>query len=60
MLNPFITKKLFQGVVLELRAIITSYCQDFFVKLALCLLGKINEGDLRLVLGFEEEDPCIS
>ena len=60
MLNPFITKKFFQGVVLELRAIITSCCQDFFVKLALSLLGKINEGDLRLVLGLEEEDPCIS
>ena len=59
MLNPFITKKFFQAVVLELRAIITSYCQDLFVKLALCLLGKINKGDLRLVLGFEEEDPCI-
>ena len=53
MLNPFITKKSFQGVVLELIAIVTSYCQDFFVKLALCLLGKINEGDLRLVLGLE-------
>ena len=50
----------FQGIVLELRAIVTSYCQDLFVKLALCLLGKINEGDLHLVLGFEEEDPCIS
>ena len=59
MLNPFITKELFQGVVLELGSIITSYCQNFFVKLALCLLGKVNEGDLRLVLGFEEEDPCI-
>ena len=60
MLNPLVTMKLFQGVVLELGSIITSYCQDFFVKLALCLLGKINEGDLRLVLGLEEEDPCIS
>ena len=59
MLNPFITKKFFQGVVLELGAIITSCCQDLFVKLALCLLGKINKRDLRLVLGFEEEDPCI-
>ena len=52
--NPFITKEFFQGIVLELRAIVTSYCQDLFVKLALCLLGKINEGDLRLVLGLEE------
>ena len=60
MFNPFITKKSFQGVVLELGAIITSYCQDLFVKLALCLLGKINEGDLRLVLGFEEKHPCVS
>ena len=59
MLNPFITKKFFRGIVLELRAIATSYCQDFFVKLALCLLGKINEGDLRFVLGLEEVHPCI-
>ena len=54
MLNPFITKEFFQGIVLELRAIVTSYCPDFFVKLALGLLGKINEGDLRFVLGLEE------
>ena len=60
MFNPFITKEFFQGIVLELRAIVTSYCQDFFVKLALGLLGKINEGDLRLVLGLEETHPCIS
>ena len=60
MLNPFITKKFFQGIVLELRAIVTPYCLDFSVKLALGLLGKINEGDLRFVLGLEEEHPCIS
>ena len=60
MLNPFITKKFFQSVVLELRSIISPYCQDVFIKLALFLLGKINEGDIRLVLGLEEEDPCIS
>ena len=60
MFNPFITKKSFQGVILELGTIITSYCHDFFVKLALCLLGKINEGDLRLVLGLEEKHPCVS
>ena len=60
MFNSLITKKFFQGVVLELGAVITSYCQDFFVKLALGLLGKINEGDLRLVLGLEKECPCVS
>ena len=60
MLNPFITKKSFQGVILELGTIITSYCHDLFVKLALCLLGKINEGDLRLVFGLEEKHPCVS
>ena len=60
MLNPLVTMKLFQGVVLELGSIITSYCQDFFVKLALSLLGKINESNLRLVLGLEEEHPCVS
>lgn len=60
MLNALITKKLFQGVVLELGAIVVSYCQDLFIKLSLSLLGKINEGDFRLVLGLEEEHPCVS
>ena len=28
MLDPYITKKLMQGVVLELGAVVTPYCQD--------------------------------
>src|SRR3954471_8187952 len=53
-LNPLITQEFLQGVVLELRAIVTSYCQDSHVIFPLGLLVKVNEGGLRLVLGLEE------
>ena len=60
MLNPLITQEFFQGVVLELGAIVTSYCQDFFVEFSLSMFGKINDGGLRLILGLEEEHPRVS
>src|ERR1041384_1735705 len=60
MLNPLITQEFFQGVVLELGAIVTSYCQDSHVVFSLGLLGKVDEGGLRLILGLEEEHPRVS
>ena len=38
MLDPLITKKLIQGVVLELGAIVTSYCQDLCIVLTLSFI----------------------
>ena len=60
MLDPLITQEFFQGLVLELRSIVTSYCQDSLVVFPLGLLSKINERGLRIVLGLEEEQPRVS
>ena len=50
MLDPLITKKLIQGVVLELGAVVTSYCQDLCIVLALSFICKVNDGLLGLTL----------
>ena len=54
MLDPLITKKLIQGVVLELGAVVTSYCQDLCIMLALSFICKVNYGLLGLALPLEE------
>ena len=59
MLDPLITKKLIQGVVLELGAVVTSYCQDLCIVLTLCFICKVNDGLLDVALPFEEIYPSI-
>ena len=59
MSDPLITKKLIQGVVLELGAVVTSYCQDLCIVLTLGLICKINDGLLGLALPLEEIYPCV-
>ena len=60
MLDPLITKKLIQGVVLELGAIVTSYCQDLCIMLALSFICKVDDGLLSLTLPLEEVYPSVS
>jgi hypothetical protein len=60
MSNPLITKKSIQGVVLELGAIVTSYCQYILPILTFNFFGKVDDGLLSLTLVFKEIDPCIS
>ena len=60
MLDPLIAKKLIQGVVLELGAIVTSYCQDLCIVLTLCFICKVNDGLLGLTLPLEEIYPSVS
>jgi hypothetical protein len=57
---PFITKKVIECVVLELGAIVTSYCQYSEVVLTLHLGGKVDEDLLSLILLLEKENPSIS
>ena len=60
MLDPLITKKLIQGVVLELGAVVTSYCQDLCIVLTLSFICKVDDGLLGLALPLEEIYPkCI-
>ena len=59
MLDPLITKKLIQGVVLELRVVVTSYHQDLCIMLALSFICKINDGLLGLTLPLEELHPSV-
>ena len=54
MLDPLITKKLIQGVVLELDAVVTSYCQDLCIMLTLSFICKVDDGLLSLTLPLEE------
>src|SRR3954467_298208 len=54
MLDPLITKKLIQAVVLELGAVVTSYRQDLCIVLALSFICKINDCLLGLTLALEE------
>ena len=54
MLDPLITKKLIQGVVLELGAVVTSYCQDLCIMLTLSFICKVDDGLLSLTLPLEE------
>ena len=60
MLDPLITKKLIQGVVLELGAVVTSYCQDLCIVLTLSFICKVNDGLLGLALPLEEIYPSVS
>jgi hypothetical protein len=46
--NSLFTKKLIQGVVLELRGIVTSYSKNGEVVLTLNLIGKVDETLLSL------------
>jgi hypothetical protein len=50
MANPLITKKIIQGVVLELGAIATSDHQYVFTILMLHFIGEIFDGLLGLML----------
>ena len=59
MLDPLITKKLIQGVVLELGAIVTSYCQDLCIVLTLSFICKVDDGLLSLTLPLEEKYPSV-
>ena len=60
MLDPFITKKLIQGVVLELSAVVTSYCQDLRIMLTVSFICKVDDGLLGLTLPLEEVYPSVS
>ena len=60
MLDPLITKKLIQGVVLELGAVVTSYCQDLCIVLTLSFIYKVDDGLLSLTLPLEEVYPSVS
>jgi len=51
---PLFTKKIIQGVVLELGAVVASYCKDRKVVLTLNLIGKVDEVLLSLTLRLEE------
>ena len=60
MLDPLILDKILHGVVLELGAVVGSYCLDFSTILALSLLGEDDEGLVGLILRLKEKDPTIS
>ena len=60
MTNPFFTKELVQGVVLELGTIVTSYHQDWDIVLTLSFIGEVDDSLLSLHLRLEEENPCVS
>src|SRR6266496_6789046 len=59
MLDPLITKKLIQGVVLELGAVLTSYCHDLCIVLTLSFICKVDDGLLGLTLPLEEIHPSV-
>ena len=60
MLDPLITKKLIQGVILELGAVVTSYRQDLCIVLTLGFICKVNDFLLGLTLPLEEIHPRVS
>jgi hypothetical protein len=60
MANPLITKKIIQGVVLELGAIVTLDHQYILTILMLHFIGKVFDGLLGLMLVREEIDPSVS
>ena len=60
MTNTLITKKLIEGVVLELGAIITSNSQYGDIVLTLHFNGEVDEGLLGLTLQLEEIHPSES
>jgi hypothetical protein len=59
-LDPLVTKKLIQGVVLELGAVVTSNHQNLCFMLTLSFICKVDDGLLSLTLALEEIYPCIS
>ena len=60
MLDPLITKKLIQGVVLELGAVITSYCQDLCIMLTLSFICKVDDSLLSCTLPLEKLYPSVA
>ena len=60
MLDPLITKKLIQGVVLQLGAVVTPYCQDLCIMLTLSFICKVDDGLLSLTLPLEEVYSSVS
>ena len=60
MLDPLISKKVIQGVVLELGAIFTSYHKKLCIVLTLSFICKVNDGLLGLALPLEEIHPSVS
>jgi hypothetical protein len=58
--NPFFTKEIIQGVILELGVIVTSYHQYILTILTLHFIGEVLDGLSSLILVLEEKDPCIS
>ena len=60
MADTLFTKELVQGVVLELGAVVTSYCHYGHLVLALHFIGKVNDGFLSLTLELEELNPSVS
>ena len=60
MLDPLITKELIQGVVPELGAVVTPYCQDLCIVLTLGFIRKVNDGLFGLALPLEEIYPRVS
>ena len=60
MLDPLIFDEVLHGVVLELGAVVGSYCLDFSIMLTLSLLGEDDEVLMGLILRLEEEHPTIS
>src|SRR3990170_4841092 len=59
-LDPLVTKKLIQGVVLELGAVVTSNHQYLCFMLTLSFISKVDDGLLGLTLPFEEVYPSVS
>jgi hypothetical protein len=60
MLNSLITQEFIDGVVLELRPIITPNYQDILAILTFHFLDEVHDGLLGLVFVLEEVDPSIS
>jgi hypothetical protein len=59
-MNPFITKEIIQGVVLERGTIVTLDHQYILTILTLNFIGEVFDGFLGLMLVLEEIDPCVS
>ena len=60
MTNTLFTKKLIEGVVLEIEAIVTSNCQYGDIVLTLHFNGEVDEGLLGFTLRLEEISPSES
>ena len=60
MLDSLIAQKLIQGVVFELRVVVTSYSQDLCIVLSLSFICKVDDSLLGLALPLEEIHPSVS